>query len=585
MKTTITKFKFSVVFLIFGIVIELGFIYIRNSNIQRPPFIDNLSLNLPTDYVLILLPIVAFIIEARYYHLKYSKNISRLIDRYKKIDNYRNDILKENINAYVNETEKSFDNFLDSLFEGESELDKSQFYRFIKIVFQKSKLTYKAIDVSLPSEYIRKYGGIQKDSFLYAHEQSLDKKIGKQNGYRIIARNDTDIRDDAKKNLDDFDAFWKWHQNNKIYLGNLSKGKVETKITNNGIDPKDCDLGIGLWGNEFAVLFSKPSNENGGSRIKIIKKNNKTEFNKIVKICEEIKKDALELHEEGLPKMMNQEMIELMENYISPSDRWATIKEFMYHFLLPFKEDKRNLLDVAAGMGVDYLYLHKAGFYIDANEVQKESRIKGKTYCKREELNYDPIKSSWEDLSSSVSAGKYHAVLCTGNSLRMLNTTETQLKSIQQFYYALQEGGILIIDERNHEGLVAHEKKINQLGNNRNDLKLFKELSEIVSTPKNPLYHGNIMKSIPFKIRDEGKVITFCYYKNENVTSLIDAEKHKIQDWEFFHYKRMEEILSEAGFMDIEKYGDYSLDKKRKNYEDTKDDAMFVYVAKKLSKS
>ena len=49
----------------------------------------------------------------------------------------------------------------------------------------------------------------------------------------------------------------------------------------------------------------------------------------------------------------------------------------------------------------------------------------------------------------------FDAIICMGNSFAHLHDIESQYKAIQNFYDFLRPGGILIIDHRNYEYILA----------------------------------------------------------------------------------------------------------------------------------
>lgn len=515
-----------------------------------------------------------FIPRLHDYH-RFNKQIMRTIKIQTIVDKFPSPMLKKNVTLYVDDTRNSMIELVRSIKDGKADLDKWQYDRFLKIVF-KTNTTYEAIDVSLPSEYMR-----NNASYLQAHQESLDED---PKDYRIILQKYVEIEKDSKTN--NYSKFHKWHKDHKVYLGSLPPINAKDIMEKHGLKPEQCEQGIGVWGDEFAILFSKLNNEK--IRIYVVDGND-PQFKNIKNACREIKEISKEIQPIATPRPLDRKFVELWKDYVNPEKRRAKIKPFMDNFLEKYKIAQKLVIDVAGGIGIEYYYMSvDDGYLMAVNEVQDDLRDAGQEYAHNNgyDVKYSPTAFSWSELVENGLGGKFGGLFVIGNSLRVVEGKGPQLDAIKQFYEMLQDDGTIIIDERNHDRFIKYADDINKCGRERTNTDIFEHVKKTTKLP-NPLYFGTNVQSIPHRIDLSGHTMTACFYKNTgNINSFSDAEEHMVQDWTFYHDEKMEALLEQAGFVEIEKYADYDLDNKLDILSTSTFDkvSMFVYVARKNPK-
>lgn len=151
------------------------------------------------------------------------------------------------------------------------------------------------------------------------------------------------------------------------------------------------------------------------------------------------------------------------EEYIG-ENRESRYKEWLISTLR--KHGAVKLLDVACGTGVDSRMLVAAGFHVTSCDLSNNMLQKAKdTKAKKSLKNWEIHQADWCKLPEQLGAGVAHdfdAVICMGNSFAHLpdelNKQEKQELAIKNFREMLRPGGILIIDHRNFDYIVANGK-------------------------------------------------------------------------------------------------------------------------------
>ena len=130
-----------------------------------------------------------------------------------------------------------------------------------------------------------------------------------------------------------------------------------------------------------------------------------------------------------------------------------------------------TVVDVAAGTGVDSVFLLEAGFHVTSIDLSEEM-LRQAREVKKARIG-EPAFREWqigrgnwldldhieEDTVVHPDQG-YDAVICIGNSFAHLpDSTADQddhKLAISNFYKLLRPGGILIIDHRNYDYILKH---------------------------------------------------------------------------------------------------------------------------------
>ncbi|MDA7990508.1 MAG: hypothetical protein MPK30_05360 [Gammaproteobacteria bacterium] len=518
--------------------------------------------------------IIGFVIPATATIIRLRGPLKGTVDRRNMTEGFSSRALKDNVQKYLSESEKDMGVLINNMKKGKVDLDRAQYGKFLDILFS-TKLPYFAIDASLPSEYQK-----QNTTFLAAHASSLDKDPTKVDDYRILMHHADDLENDAKN--DSYTDFYDWHMDHHVDLRHLPRGKCEVIMKRHNINPIECTLGMGVWGDDFAVLFAGPpdGDDTKAARLTIIEDND-ARFEEVVSACKEIRAESEKVGRVGAYYSMKTRFIERWEKYVRPDERWSRIRPFMLQVLEDCKQRERTVLDAAAGMGFEFYRLRKEGHSVDANEVMEGFRDAGKEYAKTSgyETVYAPTAHTWSQMATIGWENRYGAVLVMGNSLRTMGP-KSQQGIIDTFYSILKKDGVLVIDERNYDVIMKHDSVVNACGDDEDSASAFSEASGLEKT-QNALYHGTNIASVPFKMTPD-KDFTVCYYENTGTPkTLREARRTELQEWEFHHYVRMEKLLQNAGFSKIEKYIDYDLTKKLEPEARDFEGSMFTYVATK----
>ncbi len=113
----------------------------------------------------------------------------------------------------------------------------------------------------------------------------------------------------------------------------------------------------------------------------------------------------------------------------------------------------RRVLDVAAGTGFHSIRLLKAGFDVTSADGSPEMLAQAFENAKRAGFIMKTLHADWRWLSRDVHT-QYDAVICLGNSLTHLFSEQDRRKALAEFYSVLNHDGVLILDQRNYDGIL-----------------------------------------------------------------------------------------------------------------------------------
>ena len=205
---------------------------------------------------------------------------------------------------------------------------------------------------------------------------------------------------------------------------------------------------------------------------------------------------------------------------------------------------KHKVLDVATGTGFHSVQLLKAGFDVTSADGNAEMLTKAFENARGRDLVLHTAHADWRWLNRDVH-GKYDAIICLGNSFTHLFHEKDRRRALAEFYAALRWDGILIIDQRNYDGILDHG----------------------FSTKHKYYYCGDQVTAAPEHV-DEG-LARFCY-------AFPDGSEYHLN---MFPLRKayMRKLLSEVGFQKIKSYGDF-----KDTYQDHDPD-FFIHVAEKTA--
>lgn len=201
-----------------------------------------------------------------------------------------------------------------------------------------------------------------------------------------------------------------------------------------------------------------------------------------------------------------------------------------------------RVLDVATGTGFHSVQLLKAGF--DVTSVDGSPTMLAKAFENAREQNFilRTVHSDWRWLNRDIH-GKYDAIVCLGNSFTHLFSEQDRRRCLAEFYAALRHDGILILDQRNYDTLLDHNRK-----------------------PSHVYYYcGENIKVQP-----------------EHIDDGLARFKYEFPDNSVFHLnmcpirkKYVQDLMQEVGFQRVKTYGDF-----QETYHEAEPD-FFIHVADK----
>jgi len=113
----------------------------------------------------------------------------------------------------------------------------------------------------------------------------------------------------------------------------------------------------------------------------------------------------------------------------------------------------RKVLDVATGTGFHSIRLLKAGFDVTSADGSPEMLAQAFENGRRAGFIMKTIHADWRWLIRDIHT-QYDAVICLGNSLTHLFSEQDRRKALAEFYSTLNHDGVLILDQRNYDGML-----------------------------------------------------------------------------------------------------------------------------------
>jgi SAM-dependent methyltransferase len=203
---------------------------------------------------------------------------------------------------------------------------------------------------------------------------------------------------------------------------------------------------------------------------------------------------------------------------------------------------KHKVLDVATGTGFHSVQLLQAGIEVTSVDGNAAMLAKAFENAKARHFILKTIHADWRWLNREVH-GKFDAIICLGNSFTHLFEEQDRRRALAEFYAALKHDGVLILDQRNYDGILDHGFQSQH--------KYYYCGDEVVAEPEHV---------------DEG-LARFQYKFPDGSTyhlNMFPLRKN---------YTRR--LIQEAGFARVKTYGDF-----QETYQESEPD-FFVHVAEK----
>ena len=202
----------------------------------------------------------------------------------------------------------------------------------------------------------------------------------------------------------------------------------------------------------------------------------------------------------------------------------------------------RRVLDVATGTGFHSVRLLEAGFEVVSADGSPEMLARAFENGRRRGHILRTVQADWRFLGRDIH-GTFDAVICLGNSFTHLFKERDRRKALAEFYSVLDHDGILILDQRNYDEIMA----------------------EGYSSKHAYYYCGHSVRVEPEHV-DEG-LARFAYEFSDG--SVFHLNMFPLRK----RYTRR--LMHEVGFQRIETFGDF-----QEEFEDHEPD-FFIHVAEK----
>lgn len=143
--------------------------------------------------------------------------------------------------------------------------------------------------------------------------------------------------------------------------------------------------------------------------------------------------------------------VEKWDELIDWDARAATEGSFFIEVLR--QRGVKRVLDVATGTGFHSIRLIEAGFEVVSADGSPHMLAKAFENGRKRGHVLRTIQADWRWLNRDV-FGRFDAVICLGNSFTHLHREHDRRKALSEFYAALVHDGILIMDQRNYDGIL-----------------------------------------------------------------------------------------------------------------------------------
>lgn len=232
--------------------------------------------------------------------------------------------------------------------------------------------------------------------------------------------------------------------------------------------------------------------------------------------------------------------VEKWDQLIDWDARAASEGEFFIEELK--NRGKHRILDVATGTGFHSVRLAQAGFDVVSADGSPEMLAKAFENGRKRGHILRTVQADWRWLNRDIHT-KFDAVICLGNSFTHLFDERDRRKALAEFYAALRHDGLLILDQRNYDGI----------------------LDQGFSSKHTFYYCGENIRAEPEHV-DEGLARFRYQFPDESVYHLNMFPLRK---------KYTRKLMHEVGFQTITTYGDF-----QETYHQDDPD-FFVHIAEK----
>ena len=198
-----------------------------------------------------------------------------------------------------------------------------------------------------------------------------------------------------------------------------------------------------------------------------------------------------------------------------------------------------RILDCACGTGITAMAISRHGYNVTGTDASEGMITRAKQHTPEEELNIEFSTCPWGKLPEHFGR-EFDLLLCCGNSIGHCRDESEMIRSLRNINEVMKPGGLLIVETRNWEKLLAERIRFTNFAprerNGKRCLPVY--VWTFPETKDDP-----VLVEVVFPIEADGKVLLKAYpitYYPFGFEDILDRMKS-------------------AGFVDIET--DYSEDK------------------------
>jgi len=158
------------------------------------------------------------------------------------------------------------------------------------------------------------------------------------------------------------------------------------------------------------------------------------------------------------------------DSFSSDYDRfvnWQNRLNFELPFLLsqlsmlePVQPKVTRILDAACGTGMHAVALAQHGFQVSGSDLSAGMIEKARLNAQEAGVTIRLETAGFKEISKTFGMSAFDSVLCLGNSLPHLLTPEDRVSALQDFANSLSPGGLLILQNRNFDAVMASRERI-----------------------------------------------------------------------------------------------------------------------------
>lgn len=405
---------------------------------------------------------------------------------------------------------------------------------------------YRAVDSNPPSAYMRDYAW-----YLDTHSKALAERARADTfeDIRVLTTPRDQLTKDYAKFTGLYGEYYEWHREHHVDARWLATDKVNRLRAEYNIGKAD----VGLWENH-AVLFT-PDEHSDAVTIDVYvpgeARPGRPSYVQITQYVAEVLKQSEDLGDVA-PRLelVDQKLANNWEAYLDPMARQSGP---FGKFLLGALSGRQWILDAAAGIGSDSVFLLEQGFTVWSNEVDLRLAEVANAYAAARNVQLHLTGFLWETLPESmVHDGnmRFDAVLVLGNSLCLVPEESQRRVCLRAFHDILQPGGKLIIDERYFQYMLDFRSEIEKSPGERYPPTLRGDV----------MYGGMSVRGYPARISQQA--ISWRFFSN---SPPVSGDRNSIVERDFkvkelalypFRHGELYSLLCEVGFQDIEVFSD-----------------------------